>query len=122
MIRNMLTVALGGALGATTRYGIALLLQHFHAQTGFPLATLIVNVVGSFILGLLTFRPDGLPRFWLLLITTGFLGSLTTFSTFKVETIKLLDDAKLLHALLYFAGNLLLGIAAVVLAKKLVES
>lgn len=119
MLKDYLAIALGGALGASARFTVGLVLQKFSAQTGFPLATMLVNVVGSFILGWLTFRSEGMPRFWLLLITTGFLGSLTTFSTFKVETIKLMDDSKLLHALLYFAGNLLLGIGAVLLAKRL---
>jgi fluoride exporter len=89
-----LSVALGGAAGALLRYGLSGWLQ---AMTGavFPVGTFGVNVLGSFIIGLVL--QLGSERFLLsvelrLLLTTGFCGGLTTFSTFSFETLRLLED------------------------------
>jgi CrcB protein len=103
---TVLLVATGGALGAAARY----LLDRAIAvrQTGpFPLGTLVINVSGSILLGLLlglaaTQRvPDDIVT-WL---GTGFLGAYTTFSTFTFETLRLLEDG----AWRYAAYNLLLS-------------
>ena len=101
-------VALGGAVGAVARYGIS---GWVHSATGmtFPVGTLAVNVAGSFVIGLI-FQLAG-DRFIFslearLLLTTGFCGSLTTFSTFSYETLALLQDEQWLAA----AGNTLLNV------------
>lgn len=103
-----LAVALGGALGAVARYGLSGWVQHL---TGgfFPYGTLAVNVLGSFIIGLALQMATG--RFvWSLearlLLTTGFCGALTTFSTFSYETLALLEDQQWLAA----GGNTLLNV------------
>ena len=104
-----LTVAVGGAVGAVARYGLSGWLQ---AATGslYPVGTLGVNAVGSFIIGiLLQLTTD---RFMLspelrLFTTTGFCGGLTTFSTFSYETLILLEDQQWGAA----AGNVLLNVA-----------
>ena len=81
-------VAVGGALGAITRYGVSVLVARF--WTGdFPLATFLINVSGSFILGFFaTFAAEKstLDPMWRLLVATGFVGAYTTFSTFEYET------------------------------------
>ncbi len=103
-----LAVALGGAVGAVARYGIS---GWVHSVTGttFPVGTLAVNVGGSFVIGLI-FQLAG-DRFIFslearLLLTIGFCGSLTTFSTFSYETLALLQDEQWLTA----AGNTLLNV------------
>lgn len=103
-----LAVALGGAVGAVARYGLSGWVQHLSGSL-FPLGTLAVNVLGSFIIGLLLQMTTG--RFvWSLetrlLLTTGFCGSLTTFSTFSYETLALLEDQQWLAA----GGNTLLNV------------
>lgn len=103
-----LAVALGGALGAVSRYGISAWV-HGLAGPYFPLGTLVVNVLGSFIIGVVLQMTTG--RFsWSLearvLVTTGFCGGLTTFSTFSYETLALLEDQQWLAA----GGNTLLNV------------
>lgn len=105
---SYLSVALGGAVGAMLRYGLSGWVQ---SATGFafPFGTLAVNILGSFVLG--AAMQLGTGRFLLsvetrLLITTGFCGSLTTFSTFSYETLVLLEDQQWQSA----AGNILLNV------------
>ena len=104
-----LAVALGGAIGAVTRYGVS---GWLHALTGaaFPVGTLAVNVAGSFVIGLVfqlaTDRHIVSPEVRLLLIT-GFCGALTTFSTFSFETLALIEQNRWAAA----AGNTLLNLA-----------
>ncbi|MDH4248915.1 MAG: fluoride efflux transporter CrcB [Deltaproteobacteria bacterium] len=88
-----LMVALGGAIGAVLRYGLS---GWIHSAGGFlfPAGTLAVNVLGSFIIGLILHLGTG--RFLLtpdtrLFLTTGLCGGLTTFSTFSWETLRLLE-------------------------------
>jgi len=84
-----LLVMLGGSLGAASRYGVGLVTARLWG-TGFPYGTLVVNMAGCFIIGLLFALADRsrllTPDVRLLLIT-GYLGALTTFSSFSVETV-----------------------------------
>lgn len=84
---SFLSIALGGALGALSRYGIALLFQ----KQSFPWGTLLVNVSGSFLLGLLMVISirDNFSLPLKLFLGIGFLGAFTTFSTFSFETYSL---------------------------------
>jgi len=102
-------IALGGALGAPARYGVA---QIVHvAPHGFPWATFWTNLTGSLALGLVLglllerFPPS---RYLRPFVATGFLGAYTTYSTFAVETVLLIKDGHLGLALAY-AGFSLLG-------------
>ena len=108
---KIMMVAVGGSIGATTRY----LVSTWAADkfgTNFPYGTLIVNVVGCFIIGafmtLATERMIVSP-YWRLLITVGFVGGLTTFSSFSYETFKLLQDAEVMMAMSNLLANLILG-------------
>lgn len=115
-------IALGGAVGALARYGMNLLLTSRQAHTSwasFPLATLIVNVLGSFLLALvvtLALRGHLSPA-WRLALGTGFIGALTTFSTFEWEADFLLREGELLRAALYVFGNLFLGFLGIGLGR-----
>jgi fluoride exporter len=89
VIKKMLIVMLGGSLGAASRYGISLMAAKAWG-THFPWGTLMVNLLGCFLIGLIFALADRIrlltPDMRLLLIT-GFLGALTTFSSFALETV-----------------------------------
>lgn len=111
---KLVLVAVGGSIGAVTRYLVsAWAAERFGAH--FPYGTLIVNVVGCFIIGaFMTVATERLvlnPH-WRLLITVGFVGGLTTFSSFSYETFSLLEDANLTMAFYNVALNLVLGFLA----------
>lgn len=103
-----LLVMLGGAVGAPTRYLVDLFVQERHPS--FPYGTLTVNLIGSFVLGLVT----GLaPSPWVAaLVGTGFCGALTTFSTFGFETWRLLEKGRFAAALTNVAVSLVAGLIA----------
>ena len=114
----MIAVMSGGALGAMCRYLTGLVLQNAIKVTGFPLATLTVNIVGSFLLSFLFhLSTSQLSPTLRLAIGTGFLGSLTTFSTFELETYALIYKQSYLYAALYILGNILIGFAAILLGR-----
>ena len=110
-------VFLGGGLGAVCRY---LATSFFAVRFGaaFPYGTLFVNVSGSFLMGLLIGVLPLLPRGALLpenlrfLLAVGFLGGFTTFSSFSMETLTLLQGANAPYALLNIAANVFLGLFA----------
>ena len=83
-------VALGGMFGALVRYWIT----GYFKTSDFPYGTLIVNIIGSGLLGFLVtiYSLNVLDSSWLILLGTGFMGSLTTMSTFVMETIKLGEE------------------------------
>ena len=91
--------------------------------TGIGVATLVVNVSGSFLLGLLaTLAVQGrVSPFWVLTLGTGFTGAFTTFSTFELEAHTLLKTGQLGTALVYAGGNLVLGYGALLLGVLLGE-
>lgn len=111
---KILLVALGGSIGAVTRYLVSnWAAEKFGAE--FPYGTLIVNVIGCFIIGaFMTMATERLiiNPYWRLLVTVGFVGGLTTFSSFSYETFRLLQDADLVMALYNIVLNLILGFCA----------
>ena len=110
-----LAVAIGGALGAMARYWIGSLVGE-RFPTRFPLGTFLINVSGSFIIGLfLTLVSDRMsihPN-WRLAIAVGFVGAYTTFSTFEYETFKLLESGNSTSAFMNVIVSLTLGFLAV---------
>lgn len=111
---HLLIIAIGGGIGSVSRY---LTSQWLAQRLGafFPYGTLAVNIIGCFIIGL--FMTIATEKFvvnplWRLLITVGFLGGLTTFSSFSYETMKLLEDAEYWLALSNVALNCLIGFSA----------
>ena len=105
-------VGFAGILGASARYGLSLLIGEF--TTGpFPWPTLVINLIGSFLLGYAThflFRTKLLHQYAITAIGTGFIGSFTTFSTFSVETVTLLNANRLSDAALYVLISLFGGL------------
>ncbi|TMU87561.1 fluoride efflux transporter CrcB [Bacillus sp. BHET2] len=91
MVVQGMMVAIGGFFGAISRFGVNRLFKKYYSSD-FPYATLCVNVFGSFLLGYVI--GTGINESGMLLLGTGFLGSFTTFSTFKLENIQLFVEKK----------------------------
>ena len=97
----LLGVAAGGALGACLRY---LVFHLMDSPSGFPLATLLVNVLGSFLIGLcyvLISEKALVAELWRPILMAGFLGGLTTFSAFSLEAVYLFEGGRWQMALSY---------------------
>lgn len=112
----ILVDALGGALGVVARYGLSGWVQGWVGTT-FPLGTLAVNVIGSFLLGLSLYllestAPTTEVRTF---VTIGFLGAFTTFSTFSYEAVVLLQGGEWARGGLYVGGSLVLGLVGILM-------
>jgi CrcB protein len=105
-------VALAGALGALARYGVHGLVQSRTASQ-FPFGTVVVNLTGSFVLGLLVglVTYQGLDGDVRTVVGTGFIGAYTTFSSFEYDTFGLLEDRTTLPALVNALGSVVAGLA-----------
>ena len=109
-IKNIVLVFVGGSLGSLCRYLVGLLVDYsfqLHASLTF-IATLIVNLLGCFIIGMLTGKAD-LNKGINLFLVTGFCGGFTTFSTFSKESLLLIQENHQLLALSYIVGSILFG-------------
>ena len=109
-----LFVALGGAVGASLRFGVYQLVLNLLGK-GFPYATLVVNIVGSFVMGwLYGLIQQGQIEIELYrtLIGVGLLGAFTTFSTFSLDTLLLLQQGEIMKAIL----NVLLNVTLCIIA------
>jgi CrcB protein len=106
-------IALGGGAGSVLRYLLGGRVQHF-APHGFPVGTLTVNVLGCLLIGILTrlFLNMETPGEWRGLLVVGFCGGFTTFSTFSIETVGLIEGGEYARAATYVAGSVLLCIMA----------
>ena len=108
---ELVIVAVGGALGAVSRYLIGLLaIGRWGAL--FPYGTMIANFVGCFVIGFfmtLVLERLEISPYWRLLVVTGFCGGLTTFSSFSYESLRLLQSGEFLSATLNIGCNLIAG-------------
>jgi CrcB protein len=110
-------VTLGGGLGSVARFLVTTLVQQ-RIALDFPAATFIINVAGSFLIGLVA--QIGVDTTMLspearLFLTTGICGGFTTFSTFSYETMQLLEEDRYGSATAYVAGSVLVSLAACML-------
>lgn len=129
MLFNLIAVAAGGAIGAVARYGAALATQAVvpagHTLAGFPLATISVNVIGCFIIGFAShfFLQNDFPgsSTWKLFCVTGILGGFTTFSTFSLESVDLLQSGATGLGIAYIAASLALCLVGVVAGRLLAQ-
>jgi CrcB protein len=108
---TLLLVLLGGAVGAPTRYLADVAVQRLH-RSSFPWGTWTVNMVGSFVLGLVA---AGATTWTDTLVGTGFCGALTTFSTFGYETVRLGEEGEATTAAANVVGSLAVGLLAAAL-------
>ncbi len=110
-----LVIALGGAIGSTTRFLVGNLISSY-IKSNYPWGTFFINISGSFIIGfflvLITERVP-MDQHWRLAIIVGFTGAYTTFSTFEYEILYLLEKGKIMDALLYITTSLITGLLAV---------
>lgn len=105
---QLIAIAAGGAIGSVLRFGLSSGLHGWFGR-GFPYGTLAVNVLGSFLIGLLLVvitSHEHLSPLWRSFLMVGFLGAFTTFSTFSLESVELLQQGELVKSLLNIAGNL----------------
>ena len=123
-MQNILIIGIGGFLGAIARYGAALWIGQRWGR-GFPIGTFIINVTGSFLIGLLmtlfTERFMVNPQ-WRLMLVVGFLGAYTTFSTFEYATGALLTDSEWLLAMVNVVLSVIVGFIALKLGEVLAKS
>ena len=115
MVRTLLAIAFFGTLGCWARYGQTILMQNVYGRE-FPVAVLSINVLGSFLIGFLFIET--LERLTVgpvirTGILTGFLGGYTTFSTFELETLLLVENGEALKAALYVLLSVVLGFIGV---------
>ena len=110
---TVLLVALGAAVGAPARYLTDLVVQSRNDSV-LPWGTFVVNVVGSFVLGVVASAVTlhDAPAWLMTLVGTGFCGALTTFSTFGLETVRLVEEGWWAQAVLNVAGSLVVGLGA----------
>ncbi len=106
MWQNFIWVGLGGALGSMFRYGVTLLTAHFNIFMSGQTATLLVNIVGSMLMGWLV--GVSMQNHWMLFLTMGLCGGFTTFSTFSMQSVKLIEEGHYLIGLLYIVLTLIL--------------
>ncbi len=107
-------IGLGGFFGAISRYLLSGWMQHFVPH--YPIGTLTVNVLGSFLIGFLAlFLQEHADVAYRMVIVTGFLGALTTFSTFSYESVTLLQSGAYIKALSSILLNLTLTLTATTL-------
>jgi len=121
MLNAFLSVALGGAIGASARFGAGVVLVRMFGS-GFPVAVLAVNVVGSFLMGLFVVWSfqRGMEH-WNLFVMTGILGGFTTFSAFSLEAFTLFERGQMGAAAVYVVLSVVLSLlglfAGVMLAR-----
>lgn len=112
---KILLIAVGGALGAVFRYLITYIIGR---QWGnyFPYGTLAVNLLGCLLIGIimgLITEKAWIQPIWRFFLTIGFLGALTTFSSFSYEAYRLLEQGNIIYALTSILSNVIIGILAV---------
>jgi fluoride exporter len=122
MSRLLLFVGVGGFIGSVLRYTISGYVQQLTRSASFSYGTIVVNVVGCLIIGILSQLVDSyglLTAETRALLITGFLGGFTTFSTFSNETLNLFRDSENLAALLNIGVHIFLGLGAVWMGRTL---
>jgi CrcB protein len=102
MFSTFISVALGGAVGSCLRFAAGLLLA-------FPMGTLAVNVTGSFAIGFVWLALD---KAWFPFVMIGVLGGFTTFSAFSLDTLRLMEEGRILYVAIYVGASVLLSLLA----------
>jgi len=110
---TVLGVMIAGACGAVLRYLVDHVVQR-RAGSAFPVGTMVINLSGSFVLGVLTGSAlhHGISVTWLTVVGTGLIGAYTTFSTFTFDSVRLAEADRWGLSLLNVAASIVLGLAA----------
>lgn len=120
-----LGILFGGACGTGCRYGLSLLINNWLGAQAFPWATFLINVTGSFLIGLIAelYHAQVFSSVtWRLALVTGLLGGYTTFSAFSLENLQLLRNGAVGSALAYAVGSVVLGVSAAWLGMRLAQA
>ena len=120
---NLLLIGLGGFLGALSRYGLTTAVQK-GIPGAFPLGTLLTNIFGCFLMGILVYliqEKEVFPPTSRGFLLVGLLGAMTTFSTFSLETLRLIQNDRWIFAAGNVLGSVLLCLAAVTLGRLLMK-
>src|SRR5471030_661682 len=121
MLKNFLLIGLGGGIGSMLRYATYILFTSSYSL----FLTLAVNIIGSFIIGLVlafSLKDEPFLHNWKLFLATGICGGFTTFSSFSAENMELLQTGRYALALTYIFSSVFLGIAAAWLGYKLLNN
>jgi len=121
MLRQIMLVGLGSAVGGIFRFILGKWIYFIYPQT-FPLPTLIINILGCFLIGLLygfSIKTGTLSAEVRLLLTTGLCGGFTTFSAFAYENIQLMKNGDYTMVLVYITASVVLGIVAAFLGMEI---
>ena|SRR5437868_484133 len=121
MLKNFLLVGFGGAIGSMLRYGATTLVSVKY----FPFATMAVNIIGSFVIGMVvgfSLKNEYFLTNWKLFLATGICGGFTTFSSFSAENLELLQSGRTLAAVTYIVISIITGIAAAFFGFKLLNT
>ena len=114
-MNQVLAIAIGGALGALSRYWVVGMVSGLFSRA-FPFGTLAVNIMGSFLIGLcyvIIVEKLSVAAEWHAVLMVGFIGAFTTFSTFSLETLVLIQEGRLPAAGLYIVSSVLVCLLAV---------
>jgi CrcB protein len=112
-MERVLVIAIAGALGTVSRYGMQSLANDIAGRSTVP-GTLAVNLLGSLLIGVLVGWGEtrlGVSSVWRTAATVGFLGGFTTFSTFMFENVQKLEDGNLALVVAYITSSIILGLA-----------
>jgi fluoride exporter len=121
-LTNCIFVAFGGMIGSVSRYLLGLV--PIKPSSGFPVITFIINIAGSFAIGLIAGalqKNSTLNPQLVLLLKVGVCGGFTTFSTFSLESLTLMQNGHIVTAALYIGASVLFGILAVLCGELLVQ-
>ena len=113
---SVLLIGLGGAFGACGRFGVSRITAPWERTLALPMATLVVNVIGCFLIGWIATHfatRGGDVHLWRHLTVIGFLGGFTTYSAFGLENVQLLQQGAFGAAMANIAAHLVLGLGAV---------
>ena len=122
---NWIAIAIGGAIGAVSRYGIAQIVILINGANAAPFATIMVNVIGLGLMGVIYgYLSTGgmLAETVRVFIMIGFLGALTTFSTFSMDIMAAIDRGQVVYAVIYAAVSVAGSILAFILAVLMMRS
>ena len=111
-LKGLLLVGVGGAVGSMSRYGVSLIINKF-TQNPFPFGTFAINIIGSLLIGILfglLARHQWLQVGGYLLLASGFCGGFTTFSTFALENVTLMQKGQSTLAILYIGLSVVIGL------------
>lgn len=113
MLRSLLLVGVGGAAGSMLRYGVGHIVKTSFENAAFPWGTFAINIIGSFIIGILfglSARSQWMQLTGIYLLSSGFCGGFTTFSTFALENVSLMQKQQSLTALVYTGLSVVVGL------------